>query len=174
MLPNWKYLILEPFMPESYSSHTTELTKIIQRFLCLKTRLKAVLPEDLANMKAHLGESHLGSKTDLLYHIGVILSLQQEPITMGELSRALDVPLSTATRVVDWLETNNYAIRLASPDDRRIVLVTLTEAGQGICRTITDHIRTRVERLLLRLSPEERESLIGIMHKLLTVMEEDT
>lgn len=160
-------------MPESFSSHTTELTRVVQRFLSLKARLKAVLPEDIANMKAQLGESHLGSKADLLYHFGVILSLQQEPITMGELSRALDVPLSTATRLVDWLETNNYAVRLASPDDRRIVLVALTEAGQGICRTITDHIRKRVEQLLLRLSPDERESLVGIMHKLLMVMEED-
>ncbi len=160
-------------MPETFSSHTAELTRIVQRFLSLKAHLKAVLPEDLANMKAQLGESHLGSKADLLYHIGVILSLQQKPITMGELSRALDVPLSTATRLVDWLETNNYAVRLASPNDRRIVLVALTEAGQGICRTITDHIRKRVEQLLLRLSPDERESLVGIMHKLLMVMEED-
>lgn len=167
-------------MTESYSSHTTELTKIIQRFLTLKTRFKAVLPEDLANLKAHLSETHPVSKGgsvaayDVLYNIGVILSLQKEPITMGDLSRALDVPLSTATRIVDWLETNNYAERLADPYDRRIVLVTLTEAGQGICKTITDHIRKRVERLLLRLTSEERQSLVRIMQKLLIGLEEDT
>lgn len=166
-------------MTDPYSHHTTEITKIIQRLLSLKTRLKAVLPEDLANLKAHLSESHYGSKGstasyDLLYHIGVILSLQQKPITMGELSRALDVPLSTATRIVDWLEANNYAKRLADPEDRRIVLVTLTDAGQGICRTITDLIQKRVDRLLFHLTSQERQSLIGLMQKLLMVMEEDT
>ncbi len=146
-------------MTETYSFQTNELTKLVQRFLTLKTRFKAVLPEDMANLKAQLSESQPESKGgsaatyDLLYNIGVILSLQKEPITMGELSRALDVPLSTATRIVDWLEANNYAKRLADPGDRRIVLVALTEAGQGICRTITDHIRKRLERLLLGPEP---------------------
>jgi DNA-binding MarR family transcriptional regulator len=166
-------------MTESISVHITELTEIFQRAICFRPHFKAVMPEDLANLKARLGDSHplgKGRKTahyDLFYNIAAILSLHQEPVAMGELSKALAVPLSTATRIVDWLYENNYAERLPDPADRRIVLVSLTEAGQGMYRTINEFIRKRVERLLRRLTPEERQTLIVLMQKILTVIEEE-
>ena len=169
-------------MPDpSFTVHTAQFTEIVRHFIRLKPRLKATLPEDenLARVKAHLEEAHLGGRAgsiadyDLLLNIGVILSRQQEPMTMGELSQALDVPLSTATRIVDWLVKNDYAKRLSDPDDRRIVRVALTETGQAMYRAANEFIQKRVERLLRPFTPEERENLVMLLRKLVKALEEE-
>lgn len=167
-------------MPEpSFAFHIAEITEILHRLFHLKHRLKVVLPEDLARLKAQLIASHPGGKTgsaadyDLFYNIGMILSRQQEPITMGDLSRALDVPLSSATRIVDWLVKNGYAERQPDPGDRRIVRVALTATGLEMNGAINAFIRDRIERWLRHFTPEECAILVPLMRKFVDVLEEE-
>ncbi len=163
----------EPFL----ALHTDQITEIVRYFLRLRPRLQMVLPEDLARAKARLYKLHAEGKTRkgdhiLLYGIGIILARQREPLTMGELSKALAVPLSTATRIVDWLVEAGYARRLPDPEDRRIVRVALTEAGQQLYKTIDEFLKQRVEQVLRRFTPEERESLVVLLRKLVEALEE--
>lgn len=167
-------------MPEpSFAFQITEITEILHRLFHLKHRLKVVLPEDLARLRAQLIASHPGGKAgsaadyDLFYSIGMILSRQQEPITMGDLSRALDVPLSSATRIVDWLVKNGYAERQPDPDDRRIVRVALTATGLEMNGAINAFIRDRIERWLRRFTPQEGAVLVPLMRKFVDVLEEE-
>lgn len=166
-------------MPElSLALHTTQITEIVRHIIRLRPRLKAMLPENLARVKARLDSLHPdgahGNPADyeLLYHIGVILSRQPGPMTMGELSKALDVPLSTATRIVDWLVKSGYAQRLPDPEDRRIVRVTLTDAGQEVYKAGNEFVRKRVEQLLRRFTPGECENLVLLLGKLVEALEE--
>ena len=46
---------------------------------------------------------------------------------MGELSNALSLPFSTATRMVDYLVARGYIQRLSDTTDRRVVRVALTD-----------------------------------------------
>jgi DNA-binding MarR family transcriptional regulator len=164
-------------MPKStFVSQATETIEIFQRFFYLRSRFRAVMPENLAALKAHLDEARrdgraAGVDFNLFYNVGVVLSREQEPVSMGELSRALQVPLSTATRIVDWLVSNGYAQRLPDPQDRRVVRVDLTGSGRAIYEEINAFIRGRVEKLLRRFTAEERASLIALMNKLLDSME---
>ncbi len=160
-------------MPKpTFASQASETTEIFQRFFYLRSRFRAVMPENLAVLKAHLDEARRGGVDfNLFYNVGVILTREQEPVSMGELSRALQVPLSTATRIVDWLVNNDYARRLPDPQDRRVVRVDLTDAGRAIYEEINTFIRGRVEKLLRRFTAEERASLIALMNKLLDSME---
>ncbi|MCL4507866.1 MAG: MarR family transcriptional regulator [Chloroflexi bacterium] len=147
--------------------------------MTLRPRLKVMLPEDLVRLKAQLSQSYPGgsaaSRADnnLLFNIGVILSRQQEPITMGDLSRMLDVPLSTATRIVDWLVTNNFVERQPDAFDRRIVHIRFTESGQTIFRMINEFMRARVEKLLGRFTHEEATTLIILLRKLVSALEDE-
>src|SRR5947209_6699489 len=85
------------------------------------------LPDNLARQKEKIEKLYLadGPKRmqdhDLFVRIGMVLSRSEAPPPMGELSKALDVPLSTATRIVDGLVEHGYAERVNDPDDRRIV-----------------------------------------------------
>jgi DNA-binding MarR family transcriptional regulator len=155
-----------------------EFAEVLHRFVGVRSRLKVVLPEDLAKMRARLLETHPGglaeTKADfnLLYRVGVILS-HQSSISMGELSRSMELPLSTTTRIVDWLVGSGFAERLADPADRRIVHVTLTSEGQSIYQLSNDFLRKRVEKLLHRFTPEERTTFVALLNKLADALEEE-
>jgi len=158
---------------------TIELVEIVRRFIALKPRFRMVIPDHIAVIRSHLVNLYpSGSKVssgdhDLLYNIGVILARQQEPMMMSELSRALNVPLSSATRIVDWLVRGGYAERLPDPDDRRIVRVTLTEAGLEMYRISNDYIQQRVEGLLQNFTSDERENLVVLLGRLVDTLEEE-
>ncbi len=165
-------------MPEQNTSiYATEIAEIIQRLIRLKNRFRLSLPENLTLLKQRLDDSSLVGKAggkndfDLFYNVGIVLTQQPGPITMGELSHSLEVPLSTATRIVDWLVKNDYARRLDDPEDRRIVRVTLTEGGQDMYRTISEFILQRIEQFLLKFSPEERENLLALLSRLIDTLE---
>jgi len=91
---------------------------------------------------------------------------------MGELSNALSVPLSTATRIVDWLVDNGYAQRLPDQEDRRIVRVALTDVGQEMHTIIDSYIRQRVQQILSCLTFEERAMLLTLVGKVVATLKE--
>jgi DNA-binding MarR family transcriptional regulator len=163
----------------SDSSYTTQFMEIVRQFVCLRHRLRVMLPEDVAQARARFEklfpEEQARSATDydLLYRVSVLLARRQEPMTMGELGQALDVPLSSATRIVDLLVENGYAQRVPDAEDRRVVRVSLTDIGQEMCRTIEGFIRKRVERLLQVFTPEEQETLVALMRKFVKAFDEE-
>ncbi len=170
-------------MPDAMlAAHTAQFAEIIRHFIRLRPHLKTVLPEDeeAVRLIAHLMESHpqgaVANSTDfdLLYSVCVICSEHRGPIAMGELSQALDVPLSTATRLVDWLVKSGYVARLADPGDRRVVRIALTETGQALHQAGNVLIKKQAEVLLRRFTTAEREELIRLLDKLAQALDDET
>ena len=132
----------------------------------------SILPEDLARQKEKIEKLYLtdGPKRlhdhDLFYRIGMVLTRSVEPPPMGELSKALDVPLSTATRIVEGLVETGYAERIADPDDRRVVRIALTEDGRRLYLAMYNYIRERIDTVLSLFTADERAQLIGLLQKL--------
>jgi DNA-binding MarR family transcriptional regulator len=164
------------------ATQTAQFAEVVRHFIRLRPHLKTVPPEDAeaAGMIARLMASHpqgaaaSSGDFDLLYSVGEILSQHRESITMGELSQALDVSLSTATRTVDWLVKNSYVARCADPEDRRIVRVILTETGQALHQAGNELIRKRAEALLRGFTAAEREELVRLLAKLAQALDEET
>ncbi len=137
-----------------------------------------MLPEDVALLKAQLeklkisdGLKHFPDR-DLIYRVGAVLCGQSEPISMGELSKALEVPLSTATRIVDSLVESGFAERVPDPEDRRIVRVGLTKTGQDLYQAVQQFMRQRVEHLLRLFTSEERDQVIYLLRKAVNGLDE--
>jgi len=62
--------------------------------------------------------------------IGILLVLDRvSQTTMGNLSRALYIDNAAITRLVDKLEKQKLVERRINTDDRRQMLITITEAG---------------------------------------------
>ena len=157
---------------------TSEMTGLVQRLFRLRHRFRVGLPENITDLKKRLFQTTHGlpvdnNNFDLFFSVGSLLSGQPEPIAMGDLSRSLNVPLSTATRMVDWMVNNDYARRLPDPNDRRVVLVTLTGTGSAMYREINAFFMERVERLMRGFTPEERSSLRGIIQKIVNTLEQE-
>ena len=60
-----------------------------------------------------------------------------ETSTIGSLSAALRVELSTMSRNVSLMERNGYLLRARNADDGRVVLVRLTPKGRNALATPT-------------------------------------
>ena len=86
-------------------------------------------------------------------------------LTMGELSQALAVPLSTATRMLDWWVDNEFAQRLNDPEDRRVVRVSLTDTGKRLHELIEKSLSESVQQCLNCLTPEEQIILVNLIRK---------
>jgi DNA-binding MarR family transcriptional regulator len=158
---------------------SAEFAEVIQRLSAIRSRIQFVLPEEMRKARDRLEATHPGGRSNraidyaLLHQVAHVLTTQQEPISMGELSRALDVPLSSATRIVDWLEESGFVERLPDPIDRRVVRVSLTQEGRSIYQLAEAMARKRIEGWLERFSPDERRSLIMLLEKLVVIINEE-
>jgi DNA-binding MarR family transcriptional regulator len=153
---------------------------LVQRLFRLRHRFRVGLPENIETLKKRLFQTSHSNPVenindfDLFYNVGSAFSRQPEPtMTMGDLSHSLNVPLSTATRIVDWLVNNGYAQRLPDPEDRRIVRVALTETGSAMCHEIDNFFMERIEHLMRGFTPEERNTFRGLLQKILNTLEQE-
>ena len=95
--------------------------------------------------------------SNILYHSG--------KLTMGELSHALAMPMSTATRAVERWVDSGFAQRLSDPDDRRIVRIDLTENGKRLHEIIENSISRSIQRTMSCLTSEEQDMLLALTRK---------
>lgn len=158
-------------MSDSMENYSARFLGLVRQAIRLKHRFRAVLPEEMATARARiqaaLPQSAFAEAADydLLYQLAVLLASDDSPMTMSELAQAAEVPLSTATRLVDMLVEHGYAERLSDPNDRRVVRVRLTSAGSELYRTIDQLIQRRIALILRRFSDEECETLLQLLHK---------
>jgi DNA-binding MarR family transcriptional regulator len=109
------------------------------------------------------------------YPVLSVLRRQGAPYraTPSELACTLILSSGAVTNRVDKLEQAGYVRRLPDPNDRRGVIVELTEEGLV---TIDRAIETQVEsesRLVSALDEDERDQLSALLHKLLGSLEDE-
>ena len=165
-------------MPDSsHSLFSPDAAELIQRIYQMRLHFKMIVPENVAAFRKQVRESNLSGKgggvndADLFFNAGIVFAHADGPISMGELSRGLNVPLSTATRIVDWLVKNGYGKRSDDPEDRRIVRVELTKSGKETYQTIHTFVNQRVEQALGQFTAEERATFVSLLNKILSEFE---
>jgi len=154
-----------------------QINAVVHGFMAVWNKFEVMLDKELANIQGRLNgiqsgkEPHAISNHELFYRVSN--SIQQKGnMTMGELSSTLAVPLSTATRIVDWLVDNGYAQRLSDPEDRRIVRVALTDIGYEMHEIIESYIRQRVQQIFSCLTLEEQATLLTLIGKVVFALKE--
>jgi DNA-binding MarR family transcriptional regulator len=96
---------------------------------------------------------------DLLSTIG--------PCSMIELSTALRIDASSATRAVDRLVAAGTASRRRSDDDGRTVVVELTPEGRELARQLTRERLRHLSKVLDGIDVGEREQIAASLERLL-------
>ena len=145
-----------------------QFVELVQRYMRLRPRL--IQPEHVIQFKkkmASLRNSGYSSEDhEFLFRIFVLLSQNQEPVTMSELSSTLNVPMSTATRIVDGLVKNDMAERVNDTSDRRIVRVGMSKNGRELYEMGMTYNKQRITRLLKDFTADEQTQLLNLMNKL--------
>lgn len=88
-------------------------------------------------------------------------------VTMTALAGILDVPLSTASRIVERLAAKGLVERRQSAQDRRVVEVAFGRRGSRINRYVEASRRAEAETMLSGLSARERVRLLRQLGRLL-------
>lgn len=154
-----------------------QITAVVHGFMQVWNKFEATLSKELAQIQERLEgmhpgrESHPDANYELFYRVSSNIYLE-DSVTMGELSKIMTVPLSTATRIADWLVDNGYMERLPDPEDRRVVRVTLTSVGRELHQTIDSYVKQRIGQVLSCLTDEERTALLVLVGKVVASLKE--
>ena len=167
-LPIWKYTEMEE-MIDLTEQTSEQMLELLQLFALRHYRF--VAPEHVIRLQQQLESSRRG-RGDLLSSYPVLLRIfsflahAEIPPTMSELGVALETPLSSTTRIVDWLVRAKLIERVGDPKDRRIVRVRLTENGQDVYHTGMDFNKKQLMKLLAIYTPEEQKQILRLISKL--------
>lgn len=85
--------------------------------------------------------------------------------TMGELSQALSLPLSTVSRIVSMFEEQGFAERQPDAEDGRVVRVGLTHVGRQFHEAMHRRIARSAQSILDCLTVEEQIILLTLLGK---------
>jgi DNA-binding MarR family transcriptional regulator len=145
-----------------------QFVELFHRYMNLHIKLE--LPEDVALFRKKMatlrGAGHIFEDKAFLYRIFILLSQNEEPLTMGRLSSELDVPLSTTTRIVDGLVQADMVERFNDPSDRRVVRVGMSKNGRELLEAGMAYNKQRIAKLLNVFTADEQEQLLKLMNKL--------
>lgn len=84
-------------------------------------------------------------------------------ITVGEIGERVHLDNSTLTGIIDRMERSGYVERKPNPDDRRSVLVNLTEKAKGLAPRIlkfADELDTTLRKPFSRQEMDDFESVL--------------
>ncbi|AEV84373.1 ywhA-like transcriptional regulator [Actinoplanes sp. SE50] len=96
-------------------------------------------------------------------HRALVLLAAHGPQRMADLAALLGVNSSTATRQCDRLQRHGLIRRKPSPQDRRAVCVSLTEAGQELVRQVTAARRAQISAILQNMPLRNRKDLVAAL-----------
>lgn len=97
---------------------------------------------------------------------------KHQPVNMSFLHDKMHMANSTLTVIVDKLVEDELVKRYRNPEDRRIVLLELTEKGDKKLCKMLDIRQSFLEKALVDLDDKEKDSLIMLLGTVLDNLEE--
>ena len=122
---------------------TDELTdRIVADFRVTVGTMKCAMSERLVRLGISMAQ------------LNIMYTLQRDGVmTMSHLAEVLGVSLSNATGLVDRMEERGFIERSRVPEDRRVVLVRVTEAGTRMIQESDALSDELMRNVLARLDP---------------------
>lgn len=88
-------------------------------------------------------------------------------LTPGQISERTLTSSATMTSTLDALEHRGWVRRVPNPDDRRSVLIEITDDGQAVADQFLPGIRSIEQTVLTYLTGAERATLLDLLAKVL-------
>jgi len=129
--------------------------------LFLDNAKKILYPEELINLDLNFSKSEL---------LALLILEQHGEIIMSQIADYINIPLSTATGLVNRLVKNGYIERERNESDRRIVAIQLTDKGKVVTERVKGIALGYLGLIDQVLSDEESQVLYNVMEKVLHVL----
>jgi DNA-binding MarR family transcriptional regulator len=89
----------------------------------------------------------------------------QPHLTMTEIAQKMGHTTAAATGLVDRLEKLGHVRRVHGLDDRRKIMVEITESGSALVSEVRDDMVTNILRIMETLLPTEQKAWLQIYEK---------
>ncbi|MCL4338657.1 MarR family winged helix-turn-helix transcriptional regulator [Patescibacteria group bacterium] len=112
------------------------------------------------------------SYTNNLIHLSIlqiqtlIFLSQNKKVSMGDIAGYFRIELSSATSLLNKLCDQGLVQRHEDKEDRRLVMITLTDKGKTLLKQAISHRRIKLEKMLSYLSQREKSELLNILKTL--------
>ena len=117
-------------------------------------------------MMEHCGQ-HRGPVMPREMLLLAVLENGENGIRQKDLADRIGINASSLSEQIDRLETDRYLERRENPEDKRSTLIVLTEKGKARAWEVQDERRKTAEQFCARLTDAEKDTLIGLLDKLL-------
>ncbi|MDO8613996.1 MAG: MarR family transcriptional regulator [Dehalococcoidia bacterium] len=139
--------------PEDLDEQCGIMTKLFFSTL-VRLRFSSVLERHAIKLTA--------SQMTLLY---AIYEAPERRLSAGRLAEELGVSAPAITGLADKLHRDDFLTKLPGQEDRRVVILALTESGKAAVEEMIDAFEELFLPLLFEMSPDSRQSLLrGMEH----------
>ena len=108
--------------------------------------------------------------TATLTQVNILSTLREKDMTMKELSEYMTISKQQMTLLIDKLVRKGFVARKACPDDRRIIIITITQGGRDLLDSIHDFALSVLDQRTKSMSKEDRELLSQAARQLLSIL----
>jgi DNA-binding MarR family transcriptional regulator len=99
-----------------------------------------------------------GEEEATMMQIGVLMHLQEQPITASELAKRRKVSLQSASVLVQGLVERGWLTRVPDPNDRRQSLLQVTPEGLARAKALQEQLTHMIANVLTQLTSDELEA----------------
>ena len=95
-----------------------------------------------------------------------------ESLTPSQIGDRLLVSSATMTSLLDTLEQRGWVRRTPNPDDRRSLLIEITDAGRATADVFIPGLHKLEHRVMSALTADERDQLLGVLGRVIAAANE--
>ena len=110
------------------------------------------------------------SKNEIL---AMLLIYRKNKVNMSEVAEYINAPLNTATGVISRLEKKLIVERIRDTQDKRVVMISLTEMGKDFILNEKKYIEYYFTKIYEGLTTEEKTAAISIASKIICILKTD-
>lgn len=156
----WSNLIQQDMalLIEGYAKQTNGRFESVLDLLFLSSQFRSRVDEVLENC----GREDDLSSTEVL----TLLWLRRESSTVSELATVVGMQANGMSILIDRLSKRKLVARRRNRQDRRLVGVNLTPAGEEYAARLGDQVESTINHLLARLSPGERAEFTSVLSRI--------
>lgn len=109
------------------------------------------------------------SKNEIL---AMLLIYRKNKVNMSEVAEYINAPLNTATGVISRLEKKMIVERTRDNEDKRVVMIALTQNGQEFIKDEKKQIEYYFKKVYNALTKGEKSAAISIVNKVYSTLKE--
>lgn len=134
--------------------------------ICLRELIR-ILVRDLGILEK--SDSNCHGITISQCHAIVEIGRSNE-VSLNELAKILNLDKSTMSRTINKLVDDDLAVRESHPEDRRYIVIKLTDKGTSVFKTIEESMNNYYKKIFVSIPQDKREQVLDSLKILIDVI----